>query len=219
MSKSMSVLRSLRSLTGLSLSNTRAYATLFPNREASEEPSTLADLSKELAASSSDPAAAHEDPDAPKPFMSHLADLKTKSIREKILSGNAKVLNPFNRDEVYRLRVHCTKNNTIVTLTLNHAPVGGCSASSGSAGFKKHKRGEYEAAYQAVMKVFASMRERNVRPQHLEIVLKGLGQGREAATRIVTGNEAKDFRSAIKAVADTTPIRFGGCRPPMKRRI
>ncbi|ODQ54565.1 hypothetical protein SAICODRAFT_29620, partial [Saitoella complicata NRRL Y-17804] len=69
------------------------------------------------------------------------------------------------------------------------------------------------------MKVFASMRERQVRPQHLEIVLKGLGQGREAATRILTGNEARDFRSAIKAVADLTPIRFGGCRPPARRRI
>ncbi|GAO50067.1 hypothetical protein G7K_4202-t1 [Saitoella complicata NRRL Y-17804] len=225
----MSVLRSLRSLTGLSSVRTagiRSYATRGSKSEAS---GSLADLSEQLAAAGEAGAETDPKPEAPaplaKPFMAHMleakasGELKTKSAREKILSGNANVLNPFNRDEIYRLRVHCSKNNTIVTLTLNHEPVGGCSASSGSAGFKKHKRGEYEAAYQAVMKVFASMRERQVRPQHLEIVLKGLGQGREAATRILTGNEARDFRSAIKAVADLTPIRFGGCRPPARRRI
>ncbi|KAG9125764.1 hypothetical protein FRC07_006323 [Ceratobasidium sp. 392] len=94
-------------------------------------------------------------------------------------------------DQVYRLHVKSTNNNTIITLT---DPQGGAlkggSASGGTVGFKGVGRSGYEAGYQCALRIFDRIAQlkRTVNKAHgelkIELRLNGMfGQGREAMYR------------------------------------
>ncbi|CAG8609414.1 5921_t:CDS:1 [Paraglomus occultum] len=116
---------------------------------------------------------------------------------------------------MYKIYINSSLNNTIVTLADHHGQVV-CTKSGGAVGFKKAERGGYEAAHQAAMAVIATVKEKKLKVGEVELILKGIGQGREAAFKALASPENS---WSIKQITDATPIPFNGCRPPKVRRL
>jgi len=116
---------------------------------------------------------------------------------------------------MYKIYINSSLNNTIVTLADHHGQVV-CTKSGGAVGFKKAERGGYEAAHQAAMAVITTAKEKRLRISEIELVLKGIGQGREAAFKALASPENS---WSIKRITDATPIPFNGCRPSKVRRL
>ena len=108
------------------------------------------------------------------------------------------------------VHIEATYNNTIVTITdLEGNAL--CWASSGTQGIKGSKKSTPYAASKSAEIGGAKAVEMGVKKA--EVVVKGLGAGREAAIRALqaTGIE-------VTKITDETPIPHNGCRPPKKRR-
>ena len=108
------------------------------------------------------------------------------------------------------VHIEATYNNTIVTITdLEGNAL--CWASSGTQGIKGSKKSTPYAASKSAEIAGAKAVEMGVKKA--EVVVKGLGAGREAAIRALqaTGIE-------VTKITDETPIPHNGCRPPKKRR-
>lgn len=107
--------------------------------------------------------------------------------------------------------VHSTFNNTIITIT---DPAGDvvCWRSSGASGFKGTKKGTPFAAQLAAEEAATLAMEHGMK--RVDVKLKGLGSGREAAIRSL---EAAGL--GIASIHDVTPIPHNGPRPPKKRRV
>ena len=106
--------------------------------------------------------------------------------------------------------IHSTYNNTIVTIT---DPEGNVIswASAGTLGFKGSKKSTPFAAGMSAeaagkVAVESGMKE-------VEVSVKGLGQGREAAIRSL-----QTAGLEITEIVDVTPIPHNGCRPPKRPR-
>lgn len=122
---------------------------------------------------------------------------KPKKIKKQILKGMASI--------------KCTYNNTIVNISdLNGAVLGW--ASSGLLGFKGAKKATPYAATQVIANVSEKVKKYGV--QELEIYVKGVGSGREAAIRALANN---GFNLIL--IKDETPIPHNGCRPKKPRRV
>jgi len=110
-----------------------------------------------------------------------------------------------------KIYISSSYNNTIMTLT---DPRGNVLtwASSGSVGFKGTKKGTPFAA----SKVAEAMAERIKRLgiKALEVLVKGIGSGRESAIRSLASRGLD-----IISIKDITPIPHNGCRPPKVRRV
>jgi small subunit ribosomal protein S11 len=93
--------------------------------------------------------------------------------------------------------------------------------STGNIGFKKTKRGTYDAAYQLCAYVLDKLNQGGWHRKitALEVVLRGFGSGREAATKVLLGNEGRLLRPHIKKVSDSTRLKFGGTRSPKPKRL
>ena len=112
---------------------------------------------------------------------------------------------------VGRAYVQSTFNNTIVTLT---DPQGNVIAwgSSGTAGFKGSRKGTPYAAQLAARDAARKAMDFGLR--QVEVYVKGLGSGREAAIRSLQSSGLY-----ITGIRDVTPIPHNGCRPPKRRRV
>ena len=101
-------------------------------------------------------------------------------------------------------------NNTIVTIT---DPEGNAISWSapGAVGFKSAKKSTPYAAGKSAE--IAGNKAAEMGLKKVEIVVKGLGAGREMAIRSLqaTGLE-------VTKITDETPVPHNGCRPPKKRR-
>ena len=107
--------------------------------------------------------------------------------------------------------IHSTFNNTIVTLT----DVRGNSiswSSAGQMGFKGSRKSTPFAASLVAEEAAKKAMEHGLKT--VEVYVKGLGAGREAAIRSLqaTGLE-------VSLIKDVTPIPHNGCRPPKRRRV
>lgn len=108
------------------------------------------------------------------------------------------------------VHIEATYNNTIVTVTdLEGNAL--CWASSGTQGIKGSKKSTPYAAGKSAEIAGAKAVEMGMKK--VEVVVKGLGAGREMAIRSLqaTGLE-------VTKITDETPIPHNGCRPPKKRR-
>lgn len=109
------------------------------------------------------------------------------------------------------VHIEATYNNTIVTITdLEGNAL--CWASSGTQGIKGSKKSTpYAASKSAEIAGAKAVAEFGMKKA--EVIVKGLGAGREAAIRALqaTGIE-------VTKITDETPIPHNGCRPPKKRR-
>ena len=107
--------------------------------------------------------------------------------------------------------IHCTFNNTIVTVTDNDGNVISW-ASSGTTGFKGSKKKTPFAAGEAALAAGKSAMESGMKK--VEVYVRGMGQGRETAIRSL-----ETAGLEITGITDTTPVPHNGCRPPKRRRI
>ncbi|MDO8469812.1 MAG: 30S ribosomal protein S11 [bacterium] len=110
-----------------------------------------------------------------------------------------------------KIYIHTSFNNTMITVTdLKGGVVAWMSA--GSLGFSGPKK----ATPFAASKVAEAIAEKVKRsgPTNVEIVLRGIGKGRDSAMRTLA---AKGFN--ITAVRDCTPIPHNGPRPKKRRRV
>ena len=106
--------------------------------------------------------------------------------------------------------IHSTFNNTITTISdLEGNAVSW--ASSGAIGFKGSKKSTPFAAGASAEK--AGREAVAMGMKTVDVFVKGLGQGREAAIRSL-----QTAGLEVKTITDVTPIPHNGCRPPKKRR-
>ena len=107
--------------------------------------------------------------------------------------------------------IHCTFNNTIVTIT-DKSGKALSWASAGGLGFRGSRKSTPFAAQQAAEVAAKAAMEHGLK--QVEVFVKGPGAGREAAIRSLqaTGLE-------VNMIKDVTPIPHNGCRPPKRRRV
>jgi small subunit ribosomal protein S11 len=106
--------------------------------------------------------------------------------------------------------IHSTYNNTVITITDKEGNTISW-ASAGAVGFKGSKKSTpYAAGVAAEAAGKAAVAEGM---QKVEVIVKGLGSGRETAIRSlqVAGLE-------ITSIDDATPIPHNGCRPAKRPR-
>ncbi|KAI1358943.1 hypothetical protein F5Y08DRAFT_320772 [Xylaria arbuscula] len=122
--------------------------------------------------------------------------------------------------EPFHFHIFSHKHNCHITVTRpdRNAIV---SMSAGQIGFKKSKRGTYDAAYQLCAFVLDKLNQGGWHRKitALEVVLRGFGPGREAATKVLLGSEGRLLRPHIKKVSDSTRLKFGGTRSPRPKRL
>ncbi len=136
--------------------------------------------------------------------------LKERARVEAALKKEIKVQAPqkIKEGKVY---IFSSYNNTIMTLT---SPQGNTLtwASAGNVGFKGTKKGTPFAASK-VAEVLVQ-RAQKLGIDKVEILVKGIGSGRESAIRSLA-NRGLD----IISIQDVTPVPHNGCRPPKVRRV
>ncbi|KAK6855163.1 hypothetical protein PG995_008695 [Apiospora arundinis] len=123
-------------------------------------------------------------------------------------------------DEPFHFHIYGHKHNTHITVTKpdRNAII---SISAGQIGFRKSKRGTYDAAYQLAAYVIDKLHQGNWHHEikKMEVVLRGFGHAREAATKVLLGSEGRLLRGSITKVSDATRLKFGGTRSPKPRRL
>ena len=102
------------------------------------------------------------------------------------------------------VHIHATFNNTVVTITDKEGNVISWD-SAGTQGIKGSKKSTPFAAGMAAES--AGKKAADMGMKTVDVFVKGLGSGREAA-----------IRSLATAGLDVTPIPHNGCRPPKRRR-
>ncbi|SRR6056297_309765 len=107
--------------------------------------------------------------------------------------------------------IHCSYNNTIITLTDTKGNTL-ATKSAGSIGFRGTKQATGYAASKVAELIASLIKEARIK--EIEVVIKGLGSGRESALRALS---AKGIN--ISEIRDKTAIPHGGCRPPKPRRV
>jgi len=115
------------------------------------------------------------------------------------------------RVELANVYIQATYNNTLITVV---DPKGEVVAgeSAGAIGFKGPKKATPFAATRVVESLVAKIQK--VGLKDVNVFVKGVGSGREAAIRALAANGLE-----ILSIKDITPIPHNGCRPPGRRRV
>jgi small subunit ribosomal protein S11 len=107
--------------------------------------------------------------------------------------------------------IQATYNNTIITLTDQQGNVLAWS-SAGANGFKGAKKSTPYAAGIIVKNAVEKTKELGL--TDVEVFVKGVGAGREAAIRSLHASGLN-----VSSIKDMTPIPHNGCRPKKPRRV
>lgn len=147
---------------------------------------------------------------------------KSSPVDTTILStpGNRTVQVKEDDVEPFHFHIYSHKHNTHITCTKpNREPI--ISMSCGNIGFRKSRRGTFDSAYSLTKYVLERLIHAGwpMKMNRLEIVLRGFGQGREAALKVLMSPEGKVLRDKIIRVADSTRIKFAGTRSEKPRRL
>lgn len=110
-----------------------------------------------------------------------------------------------------QLHIQATFNNTIVSFTDKKGNVLAAS-SAGATGFRGSKKGTAYAAQVASEKAAESAKSQ-YGINSVDVFVKGVGQGRDAAIRAL-GN----FEISIDSIKEVTGVPHGGVRPRKARR-
>ena len=110
-----------------------------------------------------------------------------------------------------RAYIQATYNNTIISITDTQGNVIAWS-SAGKMAFKGPKKATPYAASIIVKEVID--KAKNLGLKSVDVFVKGVGSGREAAIRALNANNVN-----ILSIKDVTPIPHNGCRPPKVRRV
>lgn len=110
-----------------------------------------------------------------------------------------------------QLHIQATFNNTIVSFTDKKGNVL-TTSSAGACGFRGSKKGTAYASQIAAEKV-AEIAKSQFGLKSVDVLVKGVGLGRDAAIRAMGGYEI-----AVDSIKDVTGIPHGGVRPRKARR-
>lgn len=147
-------------------------------------------------------------------------ELKDKKAKElKTVSDSTESVEPARKRRgkkkrlVMRGQAHilATYNNTIVTLADQTGNVL-VTCSAGQVGFKGPKKSTPYAAGIIVRTALEKARDYGLK--EVEVYVKGVGVGREAAIRALYANGLN-----LVSIKDITPTPHNGCRPPRPRRV
>ena len=109
-----------------------------------------------------------------------------------------------------QMHVQATFNNTIVSFADKKGNVIAAS-SAGACGFRGSKKGTAYAAQVAAEKASEAAKAFGIKS--VDVFVKGVGLGRDAAIRAVS-----NFDIAVDSISDVTGIAHGGVRPKKARR-
>ncbi|OGK38305.1 30S ribosomal protein S11 [Candidatus Roizmanbacteria bacterium RIFCSPHIGHO2_12_FULL_41_11] len=111
-----------------------------------------------------------------------------------------------------RIYIMATFNNTLITITDEKgSPI--VVDSSGMHGFSgTRKSTPHAATVTAGSAIQKAIEKHNLRK--VDVFVKGIGQGREAALRVIKSAELD-----IDRIVDMTPLPHNGVRPPKIRRV
>ena len=111
-----------------------------------------------------------------------------------------------------QVHILATFNNTVITFTDR---TGGAltAASAGACGFRGSKKGTAYAAQVAVEKAAQAAKQQHGMSK-VDVYVKGIGLGRDAAIRSLQGADMQ-----VESITDKTGVPHGGCRPRKARRI
>ncbi len=110
-----------------------------------------------------------------------------------------------------QIHIQATFNNTIVTFS-DKSGNALAASSAGATGFRGSKKGTAYAAQIAAEKV-AEIAKSQFGLKTADVFVKGVGLGREAAIRALSGYEI-----SVDSIKDVTGIPHGGVRPRKARR-
>lgn len=136
---------------------------------------------------------------------------KTKGALGAAVKVKAKKKKILRHVPIGRAYIQATYNNTIVTLTDQNGNVLSW-ASAGLCGFKGPKKSTPYAA--GIVVKSASEKVADYGLQEVNVFVRGVGSGREAAVRALNANGLN-----VLSIKDTTPIPHNGCRAPKPRRV
>lgn len=122
-------------------------------------------------------------------------NVKTETKKKKVKLTSSKVL----------VKINSTYNNTIVSVTDYKGNII-TQSSCGKVGFSGSKKSTAYAATKAGED--AASRAAAIGAREAEVIIKGIGVGRQAA---VKGIRSGGLR--ITLLADRTPVPHGGCKP------
>ncbi|HLD86327.1 MAG TPA: 30S ribosomal protein S11 [Patescibacteria group bacterium] len=128
-------------------------------------------------------------------------------------AGAARARRGKKKRLVIRGQAHilATYNNTVVTLADQTGNVL-VTCSAGQVGFKGPKKSTPYAAGIVVRTALERVRDYGLK--EVEVLVKGVGVGREAAVRALYANGLN-----LVSIKDVTPAPHNGCRPPRPRRV
>jgi len=109
------------------------------------------------------------------------------------------------------VHVKATFNNTMVTMTTIRGEVISVG-SAGTVGFKGTRKSTPYAAQRAAEQAATSAMRHGMK--EVEVLVKGVGSGRESAVRALAGAGLK-----VLSIQDVTPLPHNGCRARKKRRV
>ncbi len=133
--------------------------------------------------------------------------VETAAVKDK----KKKKSPPFLRGGRGQAHIKSTYNNTIVSITdLNGALL--IWSSAGKCGFKGPKKATPYAAGVIIKSLADKVKGLGVK--ELDVFVKGVGMGREAAIRAFDTNGIR-----VVSIKDMTPVPHGGCRPKRPRRV
>ncbi|MDD2731546.1 MAG: 30S ribosomal protein S11 [Candidatus Portnoybacteria bacterium] len=107
--------------------------------------------------------------------------------------------------------IQSTYNNTLISIADKKGNLLAWS-SAGSLGFKGPKKATPYAASKVVETLLEKVKKMAF--QEIEIYVKGIGSGREAAVRSLASRGLN-----IVLIKDITPVPHNGCRPRKPRRV
>ena len=109
------------------------------------------------------------------------------------------------------VHIHASFNNTIITITDRQGNALSW-ATAGGSGFRGSRKSTPFAAQVASERAATAALEFGLKS--VDVMVKGLGPGRESAVRALNAVGLK-----VTNITDVTPIPHNGCRPPKKRRV
>ncbi len=136
------------------------------------------------------------------------AEKSPEAVSTAKVKGKKKAKRQVSTGRAY---VKATYNNTMITLTDN-AGNSLTQSSAGQVGFKGPKKSTPYAA--GVIVANAVERAKPYGLKEVNVFVKGVGGGREAAIRALNANGIN-----VLSIKDITPIPHNGCRPKKPRRV
>ena len=126
----------------------------------------------------------------------------SKTTKKKIIEPVADV----------RISIFSSFNNTIISASALNSGNAITQISAGQVGFKGAKKGTPYAATLAMKTLLENLEP--FQPQNAAIFVSGVGNGRDAALRALSGSGLKVIK-----IQDVTPLPHNGVRAKKARRV